>query len=64
MLIELLANVFIIVSATIATYGHVLLFMALLPNVGPRCRRAMGRWRHRATLTRVTITGEAYDVRP
>jgi len=49
MLIELLANVFIIVSATIA---------------GPRCRRAMGRWRHRATLTRVTITGEAYDVRP
>ena len=64
MLIELLANVFITVFAILATYGHVLLFKALFPNTWPRCKRVVGRWRHRAALTQVKITGEAYDVRP
>ncbi len=64
MLIELLANIFIIVFVIIATFGHVLLFKALLPNTWSRRKTAMGRWRHRAAITQVKIAGEAYDVRP
>jgi hypothetical protein len=64
MLIELLANTFIIVFAIIATYGHVLVVKALLPNTWSRRKRAMSRWRHRAAATQVKITGEACDVRP
>ena len=64
MLIELLANMFIIVFAIIVTCGHILLFKALFPNTPPRCKRAMGRWRRRAAVTQVKITGEAFDVRP
>jgi hypothetical protein len=63
MLIELLANAFIIVFVIVATYGHVLLFKALLPNTWSRRTPARGRWRHRAAVTQVKITGEAYDVR-
>jgi hypothetical protein len=64
MLIELLANTFVIVFVIVATYGHALLFKALLPNTWSRRRPVMGRWRHRAAVTQVRITGEAYDVRP